>query len=140
MTEATKLLLIEDDQSDADAIVKALAYDARSARVVHAPSVAQATTLLAGERFDCILLDLFIPDSPGLEALWRIGTAYPDTPVIILTNTEDNLVESAALKTGAQDYLVKRDVDGKTLARAIRHAIDRHSRERRVAERSARDR
>ena len=68
-----------------------------------------------------------------METLWRQGASYPDTPIILVTGTKDDLVESAAVKTGAQDYLVKGEFDGTTILRTIRHAIDRQSHRQRLA-------
>lgn len=89
--------------------------------------------ILENETFDAILLDLFLPDSPGLETLWRLGASYPGTPIILVTATKDDLVESAAVKTGAQDYLVKGEFDFRSIMRTIRHAIDRHAHRQRMA-------
>ena len=94
-----------------------------------------ALSKLTHESFDCILLDLFLPDSPGLENLWRLRSSYPDTPVVMLAGAKDDLVESAAVKTGAQDYLVKGESDGRMILKTIQHAIDRHAREKRTARR-----
>jgi diguanylate cyclase (GGDEF)-like protein len=79
-----------------------------------------------GNGADVVLLDLMLPDAAGLEGLSRVQRAAPDKPIIILTHLDDEPTAVSALNRGAQDYLIKCRLDGPTLSREIRYAIERH--------------
>jgi diguanylate cyclase (GGDEF)-like protein/PAS domain S-box-containing protein len=74
---------------------------------------------------DVILLDLYLPDSSGLESFTRINQEAPKVPVILLTNLDDEGVALQAVREGAQDYLMKTELDPNLLSRAIKYAIER---------------
>ena len=145
------LLLIEDNPGDARLVREHLA-DASSNqtfRLDHSPTLASAMTLVARETsHDIVLLDLSLPDSFGLETLAKWQFVAPKLPVIVLTGSDDEALAVAAVREGAQDYLVKGRIDGPVLVQAIRYAIERklvqedlreakNSLERRVEERTA---
>jgi signal transduction histidine kinase/Flp pilus assembly CpaE family ATPase len=77
---------------------------------------------LAGERFDVILLDLNLPDAKGLNTVTQARRAAPGVPILVLTGLDDEATGTQALKSGAQDYLVKGRFDGVHLIHAIRYA------------------
>ncbi len=74
---------------------------------------------------DIILLDLSLPDSQGFETFDRTIAAAPKIPIVMLTGLADDDLAIRAVQAGAQDYLVKGQVDGNLLARTIRYAIER---------------
>lgn len=74
---------------------------------------------------DCALLDLGLPDAMGLSALERLRTRIPDVPVVVLTGHTDEATGPQALAAGAQDFLVKGQVDGRGLERSLRYAVER---------------
>jgi len=76
---------------------------------------------------DLVLLDLNLPDSRGLWTLEAILAQAPNVPVVVLTGLADEQLAVDAVRHGAQDYLVKGEVDGRLLARAIRYAVERKS-------------
>ena len=121
-----RLLLIEDNPGDAR-LVREILRDAghQGTRLTHAERLADGLRLLAEERFDAVLLDLFLPDSQGLETLLQVRTRAPEAPVIVLTGLQDEDLAALALRQGGQDYLVKAQFDGETLLRAVGHAIER---------------
>src|SRR5205814_214856 len=80
---------------------------------------------LSSRRFDVIVLDLSLPDSTGLETFRRLHALASSTPIVVLTGLSDATVGIAAVQQGAQDYLVKGQVDGPLLVRALRYAIER---------------
>ena len=145
------LLLIEDNPGDARLVREHLA-DAASGQVFrldHAATLAEAKSLVeSGVSRDIVLLDLSLPDSFGLETLARWQVIAPKLPVIVLTGSDDEALAVAAVREGAQDYLVKGRIDGAVLVQAIRYAIERklvqedlreakNGLERRVEERTA---
>ena len=121
-----KALLVEDSRGEA-ALVRELlsASIGDAAQVVWVEDTAAALAALRGGAFDVVLLDLTLPDSHGLQTVRRVQEAAAAIPVIVLTGLADEELAQAALRQGAQDYLVKGKYDGTALMRAIRYAIDR---------------
>ncbi len=75
---------------------------------------------------DLVLLDLSLPDSQGMDTFLRLQTEAPSLPVVVLTGLKDDNLALEVIRRGAQDYVVKGEVDGKMLARILRHAVERH--------------
>lgn len=128
-----QLLLVEDDPGDALLVQSLLAGVAPNIDVMRVATLREAEEVLPGG-LDCVLLDLGLPDSMGLEGLERLRAAAPDAAIVVLTGDVDEKRGVEALSRGAQDYLAKGSVDGPLLARAVRYAI-----ERRRADRTQRD-
>lgn len=118
------VLLIEDDDADALIFEDLLAQAKPWATLVRAGDVAQAEVMLRSA-VDCVMLDLGLPDAAGLDALHRISRRVQDVPIIVLTGDVDDRRGVDAVAAGAQDYLVKGEVDPPTLRRAIRYGIER---------------
>jgi len=133
-SSVVRVLLVEDNAADAEATADALAF-ARSPRctVTHAARLEDARALLAGQRFDVVLLDLGLPDSRGLEGVRELRAAAPETAIVVLSGMGSEAVALDALTNGAQDYLVKGQASDDALQRSIRFAIAR--READVAQR-----
>ncbi|MFI1584095.1 PP2C family protein-serine/threonine phosphatase [Embleya sp. NPDC020630] len=119
-----RVLLIEDDAGDAFLVEELLADSPDPMEIVWARSMAEAMVGL-GEDVGCVLLDLGLPDAEGLNGLHRLLAFAPRTAVIVLTGLADAHRGSAAVAAGAQDYLVKQEIDGSLLSRAIRYALER---------------
>ncbi|MFE2865978.1 PP2C family protein-serine/threonine phosphatase [Embleya sp. NPDC059259] len=119
-----RVLLIEDDAGDAFLVEELLADSPDPMEIVWARSMAEAMVKL-GEDIGCVLLDLGLPDAEGLNGLHRLLLFAPRTAVIVLTGLSDAHRGSAAVAAGAQDYLVKQEIDGSLLSRAIRYALER---------------
>ncbi len=122
-----RLLLVEDNPGDTRLVREHLADVAGSQPflVQDAPTLAAARVLAGHAAFDIVLLDLSLPDSSGLETLAHWQTTAPELPVIVLTGSDDEALAIAAVREGAQDYLVKGRIDGPLLAQAIRYAVER---------------
>ena len=130
-TSTIRVLLVEDNPADADLIAEALA-DAEFAEptgsifeLVVADRLARAQEWLAHGDVDIVLLDLSLPDSQGFETFVRIAERAPGVPIVVLSGLDDQALAVRAVREGAQDYLVKGQVEGATLVRSIRHAIER---------------
>jgi signal transduction histidine kinase len=122
----TRVLLIEDNPDDACLLREEL----NEAREVHIDLVVvgqldEAAKLLRQETFQVILLDLSLPDSQGIETVLRVQIQAPSVPIIVLTGLNDDNIALQAVRAGAQDYLVKGDIDARILVRSIRYASER---------------
>jgi len=124
--EIIKVLLIEDNPGDAR-LVKEMLVDVGSNKfsLVHVGLISEGLSLLKDEGYDVILLDLSLPDGYGLDIIRRVCAVAPHLPVIILTGLDDETIAIRAVQEGAQDYLLKSQMDSNLLARAIRYAIER---------------
>ena len=120
----TRVLLVEDDEGDAF-LVRELLLDAGADVELHrVRTLAEAAAELPGE-FQCVLLDLGLPDAQGMQALRDVLDAAPTIAVLVLTGLSDEHRGTEAVAAGAQDYLVKGTIDGQLLTRAIRYAVER---------------
>jgi len=86
------------------------------------------------ESFDVVLLDLSLPDSHGLNTLERVHAHAPEVPIVVMTGFDNEMLGVKAVKEGAQDYLVKGQVDSYLLMHAIRYAIERKQIELRLVQ------
>ncbi len=126
--ETIRVLLLEDDPGDASRVRAALVRPATTATVelTHVDRLLDALRALTTLRFDAVLLDLTVPHVDWTAALRRIREQAPEVPVIVLTSVDDDVTAVRALKEGAQDSLVKKELDSSLLIRSIRYAIERH--------------
>jgi DNA-binding NtrC family response regulator len=130
-----KILLVEDSPADSRLLWEMLRESGIKGRFALDPAVTlkDAIGQLSSKKFDLVLLDLMLPDSAGLDTFRAVHRASPDVPVVLLTGLSDENLAAKAVREGAQDYLVKGQVDPATLVRSMRYAVERH-----VAERSFR--
>ncbi|MGZ6697304.1 MAG: PP2C family protein-serine/threonine phosphatase, partial [Solirubrobacteraceae bacterium] len=125
MGEVVRVLLVEDDHGDAFLVSELLREEAAPVDVRRAQSLTEGLDLLRSEPFDCVLLDLGLPDATGLAALESLQGAAPHVAHLVLTGDRDDQRGIEAVAAGAQDYLVKGSVDGDGLRRAIVYAVER---------------
>jgi serine phosphatase RsbU (regulator of sigma subunit) len=116
-------LLVEDDDGDALLVEELLLEVGAAVIVQRARSLTQARALLADAA--CVLLDLGLPDSQGLNGLRQLLQADPEAAIVVLTGEADEYLGERAVRAGAQDYLVKGEVAGHMLDRVIRYAVER---------------
>lgn len=120
------VLLIEDSETQIRMIQALFAEQSDAQCVLEAATdLATGTELLRENQYDAILLDLTLPDSEGVESCIRVNDQAPNTPIVVLTGLDDQKLAVATLQHGAEDYLVKDDIDSRLLVRAIRYAIER---------------
>jgi serine phosphatase RsbU (regulator of sigma subunit) len=121
-----RILLVEDDDGDALLVEELLDISGALVEITRAATLADAlrTNLAA---IDCVLLDLDLPDAQGLSGLHRLKADRADLAVLVLTGLDDDQRGNEAVGAGAQDYLVKGQIDGQGLARAVRYAVERQS-------------
>jgi sigma-B regulation protein RsbU (phosphoserine phosphatase) len=121
-----RALLIEDNPGDARLIELMLAEaDRESFTVRHVDRLEDGLRELGNGGVDVVLSDLSLPDSHGLDTFLRLHGRAPHVPIIVLSGLNDTTVALNAVHQGAQDYLIKGEVDGQLLARAMRYAIER---------------
>ncbi len=131
--ETFSVLLVEDNPIDRKVLLRDLQrYADATFAVSVAESLADCDQLAAGRRFDCVLLDLTLPDSSGLSTVNAVLDIVDDCPVIVLTGLSDPTFAVEAVAAGAQDYLVKGQVDSEVVGRSIRYTVARHRTEQRL--------
>lgn len=128
--QALRLLLIEHDEVFAQT-VSGMLDQARDTvgSVVVASSLANAVQLINQEEFGVILLEFFMPDGAGLANITVLQEAAPQTPIIVLGAADDEAIAVEAVHAGAQDYLVKSQINPSWLLRSVRYTIERHESE-----------
>jgi PAS domain S-box-containing protein len=125
-----RLLLVEDDPGFARLLREMFKDEGSSeTEVTHVDCMADAEDNLAGPPFDIILLDPGLPDSQGIESVQRAHAAGPRVPLVVLTGRNDESLALAALQAGAQDYLIKGQIDTRGLMRFLRYAVERNAME-----------
>lgn len=121
-----KVLLIEDNPADV-LLVKEMFAEANTVRfeLTHIDKLSKAFKFPEKSRFDIILLDLSLPDGQGLDTVIQTRTALPTIPIVVISGLGDEELAVKALHEGAQDYLVKGQVDSSLLIRSVRYSIER---------------
>jgi len=120
-----KILFIEDNPFDFKLTSKLLMKNNGYYFIEWASTLLDGSLKLKSSCFDVLLLDLNLPDSKGITSLLKIRSIAPMIPVIVLTSQDDEETAVMALKSGAQDYLIKGKFDRSILERGIRYAIER---------------
>jgi signal transduction histidine kinase len=125
------ILLIEDNLGDARLLREMVnEQSAHGIELTHVDCLKAAEKHLSVHSVDIILLDLGLPDSQGLEAIRRVHAAAPRVPLVVLTGLDDELLAEQALQEGAQDYLIKGQIETRGILRALRYATERKRLER----------
>ncbi|MGZ5042823.1 MAG: putative bifunctional diguanylate cyclase/phosphodiesterase, partial [Usitatibacter sp.] len=123
---ARSVLLVEDNPGDARLIREMLAEeDPEAFRLTHADRLSRGIEVLAQKSTDLVLLDLSLPDSQGLDTFSKVYTHSPKVPIIVLSGNDDRQLALYAVKSGAQDYLVKGKIDRELLLKAMQYSIER---------------
>ena len=125
-TTPLRVLVIEDNLVDAR-LIQIMVNDAggNAFQIERADRLASGLQKLAAEEFAMVLLDLSLPDSHGLGTFERVHKEFPNVPIIVMSGLDDERVAVSAVHEGAQDYLVKGQVSGPLLVRAMRYAMER---------------
>jgi diguanylate cyclase len=119
----TGLLVVSESGRACDLAL--LAAERLRIAYVHHERVADAADHLAGARVSCVLLDASGPEPEPMSALARLMAARSDVPIVVLGDDGNSTLALAAVHAGAQDYLVRDEVDAGSLERSIRYAINR---------------
>src|SRR4029077_18037848 len=125
--KALHVLLVEDNAGDARLLREMFSTEKPgSFELTHLSRMSEAMIHLGKGGVDVVLLDLGLPDAHGLETVRQAHAAAPGVPLIVLTGLDDEALAAEAMKEGAQDYLIKGQIETRALPRALRHAIERH--------------
>lgn len=128
MEDSTRILIIEDSLRDVRLIQEMLKEVKHfDFEYTHADMLDKGIECLESDGFDVLLLDLNLPDNIGLDTFIKARNSRSNIPIVILSGEADEETAIEAVHQGAQDYLMKREVDGKLLARSIFYAIKRKS-------------
>ncbi len=122
---AITVLMIEDNPIHARLIQNLMDSSDLTYDLLTADSLAKGIERLDQGKIDVVLLDLVLPDSAEIATLESVRAAAPDIPIIVLTSLDDVSLATKAVEAGAQDYLIKTDVNSMLLARSIHYAIER---------------
>ncbi len=127
-----RLLLIEDHAPDADLLRSMLAKEGADIDLEWVQTLDDGVQAMTKGSFDAILLDLSLPDSQGIESVATTHLFDSETPIIVLTGLNDDDAAFEALRAGAQDYLVKGEIDGRGIVRSVRFAKQRNEVQRQM--------
>jgi diguanylate cyclase (GGDEF)-like protein/PAS domain S-box-containing protein len=120
------VLLIEDNPGDARLIREMFnEQNSMDIELNHVECMGDAEKYLAEHAVDIILADLGLPDTQGLESVRRTHAAAPHVSLVVLSGLDDVSIALQALKEGAQDYLIKGQIESRELLRALRYAVER---------------
>ncbi len=126
MPEPIRIVLIEDSEGDAVLVAEMLSdVPGDTFEINHFLRLGTGCDYLARHTPDCVLLDLSLPDTHGDSAVEELRRWAPEVPLVVLSGTRDPRLMVGALRSGAEDFLVKGSIDGEDLARSIRHARER---------------
>ena len=123
-----KVLVVEGNRPELDPWRQAVSkgVNAGKFQATRAASLSQALSILEHASYDVILLDLSLPDSLGTNTFSEVYTRVPEVPIVVTAVVEDNTQAYELLREGAQDYLIKGELDEHFLRRALLYAIERH--------------
>ena len=119
------VLLVEDDTADVRLMTRSLGAAQGQWKVDWVDRLAAALERLAAGGVDIVLVDLQLPDSRGLDTLMALTARAPQLPVVVLTSESDAALGTDALRSGAQDHLIKGSADGELMERVLDYAIER---------------
>ncbi|MEP0894773.1 MULTISPECIES: hybrid sensor histidine kinase/response regulator [Leptolyngbya] len=123
---SVQVLLVEDSAPEVRLLQEILKSTILTRfELVPVQRMSDAIAQLKSTHFDIVLLDLTLPDSTGLDSVSNLTSQFPSVAIVVLTNTNDDDLAINAVRHGAQDYLMKRQLNPDTLIRSMRYAIER---------------
>jgi len=127
MNKPLRFLVIDDDTVDRQAVTRALKQSLITCQIDQASTALAGLKLAAKQRYDAILLDYRLPDQNGIEVLRTLRAGNIEgVAVLMLSHQEDETLAELCLAAGAQDFLLKDEVNGRRLSRAVRQARQRY--------------
>jgi diguanylate cyclase (GGDEF)-like protein/PAS domain S-box-containing protein len=125
-THSIRILLVEDNPGDARLLREMFKKQtSQTIELTHVECMSDAEKQLAEHEFDIVLLDLGLPDAQELGAVRRSRAAAPHVPLVVLTGLDDESLAAQVLQEGAQDHLIKGQIETRGLLRTLRYAVER---------------
>lgn len=125
-----RVLVVEDDPVSRTATESFLSrcdqVGGVSKELVRAGTLADAVAALRGSKYDCVVLDLGLPDSHGLATFRSVQRSAPEVPVVVLTGADEQDVGLDLIRAGAQEFVNKRYLSAWVICRAVNYAVERH--------------
>lgn len=118
-------MVVDPDATAADGLRGPLREAGFARRVDHVPTLREGIAELAERAYDLVLLNLSTPDADGVEGVMRIRAVDPEVPVVTTSDVDDENIALAAIQRGAQECVVKGDLDPRNALRILRHAVER---------------
>lgn len=126
MSQKINLLLVDDNPADLFLIKDYLEEsDILDLNIAEASSVSEAKQILSKQPIDLVLLDMFLPDSSGIETFNSVHNEFPKISIIVLSGLSDKKIALNTVQAGAQDFLLKGDFDGRLLEKTIIYSVER---------------
>jgi len=126
MPQNISILLIEDNPDDIELFRETLKdIKTETFSLISATRLQDGITHIQKEKFDIIFLDLSLPDSHGQNGFTTLHTQASHLPIVVLTGFDDDKTALEIVRQGAQDYLIKGDIEPRLLSKSIRYAIER---------------
>jgi diguanylate cyclase len=122
-----RVLLVDDDEVDSRYVaqlllqIKSINFD-----IDHVYDYEIALNHLLDNKYDIYLVDYFLGNSDGLDLIKQANLMGAHPPIIVVTGTESEYIDTQVINSGAADYLPKSELSSALLERSIRHALDRH--------------
>jgi diguanylate cyclase (GGDEF)-like protein len=129
-----RVLLVENDNDEAVFLKTTLRREsANEIELTHVTAMSEAIAALHEDQFDAVLLDLSLRDSKGQDSVHRIQSTAPSIPIVVLSDDDNDTFAVEILNRGVQDFLVKGECDGRSIARSLRFAIERKRAEEKLS-------
>ena len=122
---APVVLLMEENKEDIVFLRKCLGESSSKIKIEHSSTLFEGIDILNNKEIDLVLLNFNLQDSSGFKTLSRFLEKCPNVPTIVLTETSNEVLGNQAIKAGAQDFLVKKELNKKILGRSMRYALQR---------------
>lgn len=123
----TRVCLIDDSDGDYHLVMDMLnGGNQHNYQINRYCSLSEGVGVLADQYYDVLLLDLYLPDSQGLDTFETIDNHDFDIPVVVLSGMKNEMIALKAVQAGAQDYLIKGEFNNEIIRRAIEYAVERH--------------
>jgi CheY-like chemotaxis protein len=133
-----RILIVEDNPTDRELLREVLVGSDSDNEVEEVQTLQEALKQLQAQDFDCILLDLQLPDSTGKDTFDKIFSYFPNIPIIVATHNDDRELALDTIRDGAADYFLKNYTDDEDIFQRITFAVEKHKRSVRVPQETAR--
>ncbi len=125
-TTEYRILLIEDDFLDEESVRRILSSAEQDFTFSTARCLQEGVDRLRAQEFDAILLDLTLPDSYGIDTIYRMLEEFDQLPIVVLSGVEDQQLAQQAVELGVEDFLIKGEVTGIEMSECLIAAVERH--------------